>query len=150
MTAPLRIASDPFLGIPETSAPHWIEPIARMTSGYGQFHTNEPDKKDRRPYFGVDLGSIRALVDEPQQVDKSRAQWLIPSTLKSRNFKVQEAEGEFWLLWADIDKDPPTLDELQYALAWGILCGHDHEIYTSRSAREDYQKSRLRAYSRQV
>lgn len=143
MTAPLKIATDPFLGIPETSAPHWIEPIAKLTTGFGQFHTNEPGKANRRPYLGIDLDSIRALVDNPQQIDKAEAQWLIPSTLRSRTFKEQEAHGEFWLLWADIDQTPPTLEAVESALAWGILCGHDFEIYTSRSAREDYQKARI-------
>lgn len=117
--------------------------LAQMTSGFGQFHTNEPGKDMRQPYAEIDLAGIRTLVDNPQQVDKSQAQWLIPSSLRSRKFKEQEAHGQFWLLWADIDKDPPTLDSLQSTLYFEILDGFDHEIYTSRSAREDYQKSRI-------
>ena len=86
-------------------------PTILMMSGYGQHHTNEPDpqkpQKTLKPYVTIDLEGIRKLVDNPQQCDKSKAQWLIPSTLPSRNFKQQEQQGEFWLLWADFDDHPP-------------------------------------------
>jgi len=116
---------------------------AKMISGFGQFHTNEEGKSKRIPYEAIDLAEIRALVDHPQQVDKAKAQWLIPSTLPSRTFKQQEDQGHFWLLWADIDKEPPCLDTLQSKVYFDLLSESDHEIYTSRSAREDYQKSRI-------
>ncbi len=117
--------------------------MASLTSGFGQFHTNEPGKVNRRPYAEIDLEGIRALTDNPQRVDKSEAQWLIPSSLPSRTFKQQEEQGQFHLLWADIDKDPPTLDDLHGKLCFEIIECIDHEIYTSRSARKDYQKSRI-------
>lgn len=117
--------------------------IHQVISGYGQFHTDEEGKADRRPYVTVDLECIRELVDDPQQVDKAKAQWIIPSSLPSRTFKLQEEQGQFSLLWADIDKDPPELDDLQNKLYVDILSGADHEIYTSRSASADYQKSRI-------
>lgn len=111
----------------------------KLTSGFGQEHTNRYGRK----LATIDLAGIRSLVDNPQQVDKSQAQWLIPSTLPSRNFKEQEADGQFWLLWGDIDEDPPTLGSLQSTLYFEILDGNDHEIYTSRSAREDCQKAHI-------
>jgi len=117
--------------------------LPQLTSGYGQFHTDEEGSRCRRPYAQIDLDGIRALVDEPQQVDKAQAQWLIPSTLRSRTFKTQEESGSFWMLWADIDKDPPVLDQLQKTICNDLIAESDHEIYTSRSAREDYQKSRV-------
>lgn len=116
---------------------------AKMISGFGQFHSNEEGKANRQPYVAIDLDGIKKLVDKPQQVDKPKAQWLIPSNLPSRTFKKQEDQGQFWMLWADIDKEPPCLDVLQSAVHSCLLSQADHEIYTSRSAREDYQKSRI-------
>ena len=59
--------------------------MTKFCSGFGQYHTNEPNakkpKKKLTPYIGITLEDIRALVDHPQQVEKSSAQWLIPSTL---------------------------------------------------------------------
>jgi hypothetical protein len=119
----------------------------------GQHHTNEPDpqkpQKTLKPYVTIDLDGIFALVDNPQQCDKARAQWLIPSTLPSRNFKHQEQEGEFWTLWADLDNDPkdpdyfpPTLHILE-AFVKHLLDDCDYEIYNSRSATVDMQKARI-------
>lgn len=118
--------------------------IARFVSGLGQHHTNDADpnnsNKKLTPYLEIGLAGIRALVDNPQQVDKTQAQWFIPSTLKSRNFKEQQAQGEYWMLWADFDKNPKLLKELNDLVsAWGF----DYEIYSSRSATIDNQKGRI-------
>jgi hypothetical protein len=71
-----------------------------MISGFGQYHTNDPDptKPDKilTPYSVIGPDDIRNLVNNPQQVEKKKAQWLIPSTLLTRNFKEQEKEGEYW------------------------------------------------------
>jgi hypothetical protein len=118
----------------------------KMVSGYGQFHTNDPDpnKLDKKltPYASIDLAGIRALVDTPQCVDKAKAQWLIPSTLQSRTFAAQEASGEYWMLWADLDTDPKPISEVAVILR-DLIPGYDFELYASRSAREDYQKARI-------
>jgi hypothetical protein len=85
---------------------------------------------------------MRKLVDNPQQCEKAQAQWLIPSTLPSRNFKQQEQLGQFWMLWADFDDHPPTLPTLAEIVA--VLIGDaDFELYNSRSATAENQKSRL-------
>ena len=117
-----------------------------MTSGIGQSHTNEVDPKKpnrkRTPYSTIDIEGIRALVDNPQRCDKARAQWLIPSTTLSRNFKNQEQQGEFWMLWADFDDHPPELPTLAEIVA--VLIGDaDFELYNSRGATDENQKSRL-------
>lgn len=114
----------------------------KFVSGYGQFHSNEPTAKNPKQYDQIDLKDIRALVDNPQQVDKSQAQWLIPSTLPSRVFKEQEASGEYYLLWADIDKYSPDFDKL-VEIVKSIFPGHDFEAYTTSSATEDSQKARI-------
>lgn len=117
-----------------------------FVSGFGKKHTNEADPSDPgkllRPYAAITWEGIKALVDYPLQVDKARAQWLIPSTLPRRNAKAQEADGEFWLLWADIDKAPPTHDELLMMLDL-VISNVQFEIYASRSATEDCQKARI-------
>ena len=113
-----------------------------FVSGIGQFHTNEPDKENRKPYRTINFKQIQALVGSPQQCDKTQAQWLIPSTLPSRNFKHQEQQGEFWMLWADLDDHPPTLPTLAEIVA--VLIGDaDFELYNSRSATAENQKARL-------
>jgi len=121
-------------------------PNTDMTSGIGQYHTNEPDpaKPDKllKAYLTIGLAGIRALVDNPQQVEKAPAQWLIPSTYRSRNFKEQEQEGSFFMLWADLDKNPPCLFDLATIVA-EIIGGCDFELYNSRSATADNQKARL-------
>jgi hypothetical protein len=119
-----------------------IRVSALMTSGIGQFHTNEPDKQHRKPYETITLNGIRLLVDKPQRVDKAQAQWFIPSSLQSRNFKVQEEQGSFNMLWGDLDKNPPTLPDLETHIE-SILNGCDFELYNSRSATVDNQKARL-------
>ncbi len=113
-----------------------------LCSGFGQFHTNEPGKKIRKPYTQINLEEIRELVDNPQQVDKSQAQWLIPSTLLSRTFKEQEVKGEFHLLWADIDANPNGIHAIAEIIEDMIL-GYNFEIYTSKSATEANQKCRI-------
>ncbi len=118
----------------------------KLTSGIGQFHTNEPDenKPDKvlTEYLAIGIDEIRPLVDAPQAVGKTQSQWLIPSTLPSRNFKEQEKNGQYFALWADLDKQPPTLSELSKSLAT-ILNGADFECYNSRSATEENQKARV-------
>lgn len=115
------------------------EPITApaMCSGFGSFHSDTG--KNPRPLASITLAEIRHLIDNPQQVDKARSQWLIPSTLQTRTFKAQEQNGEFWMLWADIDKNPPALDRLQDVLR-ECLAGADFEVYSSRSATADCPK----------
>ena len=112
-----------------------------VISGFGQFHTNEPDKAKRTPYLAIGFSDIVALVDKPQQVDKSQAQWLIPSSYPSRNFKAQEQHGKYYWLWADLDKNPPTLSVLETAIQ-GIAIGA-YELYNTSSATVENQKARI-------
>lgn len=113
----------------------------KMVSGIGQFHTNEPDKAKRTPYLTIGYSDIVALVDKPQQVDKSQAQWLIPSSYQSRNFKEQEQHGRYFCLWADLDQRPFTLSVLETILK--DIIPSDYEIYNTSSANVDNQKARI-------
>jgi len=113
-----------------------------LCSGYGQFHTDEPGKDNRKPYAQINFKGIQSLVDTPQQIDKQLAQWLIPSKLPSRSFKEQESNGEFWILWADIDQNPEPLNKIAEIIEF-VIQGRDYEIYTSKSATQDNQKCRI-------
>ena len=118
----------------------------KVTSGIGQYHTNEPDqtqpKKKLTPYLAIDWLEIQDRVDHPESVEKTQGQWLIPSTLPRRNAKAQEADGLFHLLWADLDKAPPSIPELAVILE-GFIGEADYEIYNTRSATEANQKARI-------
>lgn len=52
----------------------------KMCSGYGQFHTNEPDPdephKKLTPYAQITLEQIREMVRNPPSVEKEKAQWV--------------------------------------------------------------------------
>ena len=118
----------------------------KVTSGIGQYHTNEPDqtqpKKKLTPYLAIDWLEIQDRVDHPESVEKTQGHWLIPSTLPRRNAKAQEADGLFHLLWADLDKAPPSIPELAVILE-GFIGEADYEIYNTRSATEANQKARI-------
>lgn len=104
-------------------------------SGFGASHSEKS-----RPYTTINLAGIRTLVDNPVCVDKLQAQWFIPSTLPTRTFKEQEMRGEFWMLWADLDQNPPGLEAVA-DLIRPLEC--DYEIYTSRSATLEIPKFRI-------
>jgi len=112
-----------------------------LCSGYGQHHSPNASHNPK-PLAGVTWEEILELVDNPQKVGKSEAQWLIPSTLKSRAAIDQKAHGEYWLLWADIDENPPVLEILKDVIS-SIVFGCDFEAYTSYSATNNNQKARV-------
>jgi hypothetical protein len=118
----------------------------KMTSGFGQFHTNEPDpaKPDKKltTYLTIGYADICKIVDKPPSVPKAQAQWLIPSILPSRSFKEQEELGKFFMLWADLDDHPPTLPDLA-VMVESIIGDSDYEIYNTSSAMPDNQKARI-------
>lgn len=113
-----------------------------LCSGIGQYHTAEPGKDNRKPYLQITRDEILRLVDEPPTTDKSQTQWLIASSLLSRTFKTQEESGVYWLLWADLDKEPKPLSVVAEKLL-AIVGDVDFEIYTTSSARHDFQKARI-------
>ncbi len=119
-------------------------PDGDMVSGLGRFHTNELDpaapEKRLKKYLAIGLAGIRKLVDHPQDVDKGVAQWLIPSNLPRRCKAAQEADGEYLMLWADLDGHAP-LDQVQRFIEYAAR-ESDFELYSSKSATEEKQKSR--------
>ena len=110
---------------------------ADYCSGFGVNHTDK-----YKPFSTITWSQIMDLVDHPQDIDKARGQWIIPSTLISRLRRDQEKKGEYWMLWADIDDKPPVLDELSKFLSV-FLDGSRFEVYTTKSATESIQKTRV-------
>lgn len=113
----------------------------RFVSGLGMYHSNESDAKYPKQYIDISMAEIARMALNPQQVEKSQAQWVIPSTLKSRNFKFQEAQGSYGFLWADFDKDPQPISAIVGFLESTIDC--KAIAYSSRSATAEKPKSRL-------
>ncbi|NTV71552.1 MAG: hypothetical protein HGA71_15575 [Azonexaceae bacterium] len=134
--------------LPQAAAPEYPRNLpniygAAFVSGLGQFHSNGPAAKKRKPYLAVTLADIRAMVDNPPSVPKENGRWFIPSTLATRTFDEQHDNGEFWILWADLDKAPRPLSEVADAVLGDIVDLHDFEVYASRSSRRDCQKGRI-------
>ena len=114
----------------------------KFCSGFGQFHSNEPTAKNRKPYAGLTMAELISMVENPQAVDKAKARWMIASTLHSRSFAEQEQNGQFWALWADFDQDPrPIKDVVAFWIEYADGCFA--LFYSSRSATADRQKSRM-------
>lgn len=116
--------------------------LAKFCSGFGQLHSPN-NKLCPKSYTNISREEIWAVVKQPQQVEKDKAQWFIPSTLLSRVAIEQREKGKFWALWADIDEPGSgTIQEL-YALCDDLFPGCQFMVYTSRSAKEDFQKARI-------
>ncbi len=117
-----------------------------MVSGYGQYHTNDfdPDKPDKKlaPYVKIKWSEITSMAKTPPSVSKEEGQWFIPSTLASRRFKAQEADGDYWVLCFDFDENTRSLDEVVQAIDDAIGIGVEIVTYTSRSATKDLFKCR--------
>jgi hypothetical protein len=109
----------------------------KLCSGIGRHHTDR-----NRPLSTVEWDDITALVDNPQDVEKHHAQWFIPSTLLVRAKERQEAGGEFWALWLDIDDAPPAISVVADFID-GVTGGCRYEVYTSKSATIETPKSRV-------
>jgi hypothetical protein len=118
----------------------------KVISGFGQFHTNEPDPsnpdKKLTPYSKITWAEIQALVDEPQEVNKPQAQWIIPSIYPSRSFNTQEQQGQFPILWADLDDNQLSVDQLSWWLD-DKFRGANYEVFNTSSATQENKKARI-------
>jgi hypothetical protein len=117
-----------------------------LLSGFGGYHTANPEKKNPRPYTTTTIEQIMAMAAAPDSVAKDQAQWAVFSTLvdeRARCHEYQRENGIFWALWGDVDRVE--------GLAWAdvvertkaALPGIKALVYTSRSATENKPKSRL-------
>ncbi len=114
----------------------------RVCSGNGLGHTNRETAKTydpNNPLSSVSWNEIQAWVDNPQDVPKHDAQWLIAGTVLTRTFREQ---GNFWALVVDLDKKTKPIEEIQ-SLVMGVIGSSVHEIYTTASATKKEQKCRI-------
>lgn len=126
-------------------------------TGYGQADTHSQEiigrdgqrKPNAHPSAGMDYRTITpkevvALVENPLRDEKSKAQWIIPSTYAgadARAHSVQRERGEFWFLPLDVDGGNLSLDDVDRALV--AVCGDvNRAIYSTRSAQPDNRKWR--------
>jgi putative DNA primase/helicase len=112
-----------------------------LCSGFGQFHSDR-HATNPKPYTSITLADILALLVSPQQIDKSQAQWVIPSATLSRAKDDQLATGKFYALWQDIDA-PSGLSLQSMANTLVGIVDATVWAYTSKSATADNQKCRM-------
>lgn len=108
-----------------------------LTSGRSASHSNSNGELS-----SIAFNDIIKLAHNPDNVEKTQAQWFMASILKTRTLKDQKSDGQFAVIWGDIDKSPPTIDDLCRRLD-DILGGSDYVAYTTKSATSDTQNSRV-------
>lgn len=119
---------------------------SRGISGYGQFHTANPEKKNPKPYNSINYADIHSMVKNPGTIAKEDAQWVIFSTVGGelgRKHDFQRDHGKFFNLWADLDDvENLTFLDVTSRVKTAIPDTY-HIIYSSRSAREGLPNSRV-------
>lgn len=132
-------------------------PSVAFCTGFGQADTRSAEitgrdgqrKPNPHPAAGLTYQTIApiavvAMVENPHRVDKSDAQWIIPSTYAeadARSHSVQRERGSFWLLPLDVDAGDLSLDEVDRAIV--EACGEvNRALYSTRSAQPDNRKWR--------
>lgn len=113
--------------------------LAELCSGSGQYHSDGGNNP--KPLDTIRWHDIESMLIAPPSVAKESAQWAIFSTLKTRTHAAQRQEGTYYVAWADFDTDPLPLGDTIGTAAGALPC--DLHSYTSRSATEAKQKSRL-------
>ncbi len=110
-----------------------------LCGGFGQYHTDNPTSKHPKPYNTITLNDVFNMVEHPQKVDKSAAQWVIFSDLITRESSKQGAAGNYYAVWFDFDEH--TLQRTIKDVLASLFC--DYAIYSSRSATAAKQKWRV-------
>ena len=120
-----------------------------LCSGFGQYHTNHPDKPaaKRQPYSGVTIQDIFNMAENPANVPKPKAQWCIPHNdtgpYGRDKAHLMTAKDVLWvLLWADIDGGKHSLEAIIAALV-AIFGNVELCVYSSKSATPDNPKWRI-------
>ena len=116
--------------------------MVRLASGRGQYHSDGGNNP--KPLRSIILADIERMMTKPQQCEKSQAEWVIFSdTLTRQQAKQRASNGLFYALWGDVDDmQGVTLQALVSELGYA-LSGVKVLAYTTKSASETNQKSRL-------
>ena len=115
----------------------------KLCSGYGSKdspkYSNHPEE-----FLRITLNDIRKMADDPQDVSKEKAQWIIPSTLPSRVNAEQRERGDRHALIFDKDKNPEIdLGQLAFNIANAGILLCEYVMYTTKGATKDNQKIRI-------
>ncbi len=108
---------------------------SELCSGYGKYHTD----KNGKAYAATTLASIFKMAASPPTVPKDSAQWVIFSSLKSREAARQRNEGTYYALWADIDEHTTAEAIDRFLTELGVYALR----YPSRSAKPTHLKWRI-------
>lgn len=109
----------------------------KLCSGYGPKHTDRYHK-----LATVTLAELQSSMSQPSQKPKDEAQWVIFSTVMTREHKLQREQGEFYALWADIDDSEGLAFNEIVVRTCGVI-PNNFMAYTSRSANKENQKARI-------
>ena len=124
-----------------TLAPRPNTVSAPMCSGYGQWHSPK-NKKCPKQYTTVTYNHIVEMAKNTPSTPKTDAQWVVPSTMLTREHAEQRANGDFQMLWADIDENPVPIADL-CSIVDKIFPGNESLVYNSKSAKEGIPKARI-------
>ena len=117
-----------------------------FVSGCGGYHTAHPESDNPRPYATVTPKQITTMIETPPSVAKDQAQWMIPSATNGEYARVHEFQremGQFYALWADLDKvEGLTFLDVQARIKQA-LPGTAFLAYTTRSATENNPRCRV-------
>lgn len=116
-----------------------------LVSGHGKWHTANPARKNPKPYGVITWGEVLQMAQNPPTVDKSQAQWMIPSTTggeQAREHKFQRENGNYLALWADLDKLEGLFQGVVECVRTAIP-GVWVLVYTTRGATLGNPKSRV-------
>jgi hypothetical protein len=110
--------------------------------GISQYHSPTAEKNPK-DLLTIGWAEIVAMAKSPGSVDKKYGPWVIPSSLLSRTFAKQEADGSFGMLWFDFDENPPIWSAVQNVICEWSPEPFDCVFYHTRSATGDRKKCRL-------
>ena len=114
----------------------------KLVSGFSRYHTDNPKSPKAKPFVRISYPEICAIATNPSTTPKQLAQWILASILLSRSKSAQMEHGEFYLLVVDLDHNPPPINKVAEFVR--LACrGSGFLIYTSRSAKENCQKSHV-------
>jgi hypothetical protein len=114
-----------------------------MCAGQGKyFSLTKPEKHpELDAYFTLNWHQICWYAENPLNVDKDAAWWVIPSTLNTRLARKKDEQlraGEYWMLAADIDKGNLELATVCDGVRRVIDPGTEFLVYaTKRSTHDD-------------
>jgi hypothetical protein len=110
-----------------------------FASGSEKYHTDNVNAQNHKKLNSTGWLKILWLVNNPQNVNKDYANWVIFSDLLTRSRQAQLESGRFYGCWLDLDKNP----ELSAILAVLSSLNCEYVIYSSKSSTPDYKKWRV-------